>query len=74
MRLVALLLGSLACSAADQPPHIVFTLTDDLGFNFPGFNNQEKALVGLHRLIVYSTRRVYCVPVWCMFRCVSNLV
>ena len=42
---IVLLGTTLACCSAAQPPHIIFTLTDDLGFNYPGFNNQEKAVI-----------------------------
>jgi arylsulfatase A-like enzyme len=30
--------------SASSPPHIVFVLTDDLGFNYPGYQNGEKVL------------------------------
>ncbi len=32
-------------SRAAPPPHIVFILTDDLGWNYPGYKNEEKFVI-----------------------------
>ena len=43
MKLALLLvaLSSTKSSAASAPPHLVYVLTDDLGWNYPGYQNGQ---------------------------------
>ena len=36
-----LMLGAIAAAAAAPKPHLVFMLTDDLGYNAPGYRNPD---------------------------------
>ena len=41
-RIIALQLAAAAAAAAAPPPHLIMVVTDDLGYNFPGYLNQAK--------------------------------